>query len=138
MRDLTAKTNIQNITDTIGGGIVQFHYRLPTTEERFAFAKACLVQQGDKVEYDANPARLEFGLKVITGFKEGDFGAGGKPISSDEKSEHYQKDWKQLLEKTASDLVMALGMAVFEGARLLGPGQKEGEGEAPLANSSGA
>lgn len=142
MRDLTAKTNIQKITDAIGGQIVELHYRLPTTEERFAFAKACLVQEGDEVKHDANPARLKFGLLVLTGFGEDDFGSNGQPISADPQSPNYIETWKDQLEESASDLIMALGMAVFEGARLLGPGtikkaEDEEGGEGPLGNNSG-
>ncbi len=138
MRDLTSKKNMQNITDAIGGQVVQMYYRLPTTEERFGFTKACLEQDGDEVKYNPGPARLEYGLKVLTGFREGDFGADGKPISSDPKSKAYRKDWKKLLGQTSADLVMALALAVFEGARLLGPGDPKKEGaDLPLSTSSG-
>lgn len=149
MRDLTAKHNVQKISDTIGGGIVQLYYRLPTTEERFAFNKAYLVQDGDDVKYDPNPARLKFGLLVLSGFAYGDFKADEKLFSADPEHESYREDWKKLLEETSADLIMALGMAVFEGARLLGPGKpykkenslsgeiKEAESDCPLGSNSG-
>jgi len=134
MRDLTAKTNIMRITDAIGGGIVELHYRLPTTEERLEYQRACLVQDGDEVRFDPGQARVDFGLLVLTGIRDGDFAADGKPISSNPDSPDYREDWKILLRATASDLLGALGMAVFEGARLLGPKQ---EAEPPLLSSSG-
>jgi hypothetical protein len=148
VRDLTSKHNVQNISDTIGGGIVQLHYRLPTTEERFGFAKACLVQDGDDVKYDSLPARLEYGLKVLTGFRHGDLQADDKLFSSDPEHEDYREDWKKLLEETSADLIMALAMGVFEGTHLLSPKKKKekqevtagkidkAEGDAPLASNS--
>ncbi len=143
MRDLTSVKNSMFVADTIGGGYVEFTYRLPTTEERLAFRQACLVQVEDEVKFEPFTARLEFGLKVLTGFTEGYFTDNDKPISIN------QDNWKELIKATASDLIEALGMGVFEGARLLGPKAPQvektkakpaspeiAEPSAPLATSS--
>lgn len=112
--------NRLKISDASCGEVIELHYRLPTTEERVAYQRACLLREGKKVRFDANPARLKYGLLILTGFAEGAFAAGGQPISADPAAENYRADWKELVKKTASDLVSALAMVVFEGIRIAG------------------
>src|SRR3990170_758002 len=74
--------------------------------------------------------RVEFGLKVLTGFKDGDFGVDGKPISSDPESNNFYPEWKNLLREKAPRILSALAVGVFEGGRVQTP-EEEGDGEDP-------
>ena len=107
------------ISDAISGGTVAFRYRLPSTEERVEYRRDCLRkdEENDTVVFDADGARQKHGMNILTGIREGDFTAAGTPVSSDPESDHYRPDWKDLVAETASDLVAALAMTVFENVR---------------------
>lgn len=107
--------NDLTIQDTISGSEIGLYYRLPSTKERVAFNKACFKQQNGKLVNQVVAARAAAGELVLTGFREGDFSFAGQPISSDPASPHYRKDWKQLVKETAGDLLITLGLTVFEG-----------------------
>jgi len=142
MRDLkpTDKNELV-VHDAISGTDIVLYYRLPTTSERIAYQRALIRKTGKKVVLRAGEARQEFGLKILTGIREGDFGYDGKTISSDPKSERYRDDWKQLVGETAGDLVEVLALTVFEGARTATAPTDfdfdEGEEATPLPTTSG-
>lgn len=119
MRDLEqSDKNTLTIKDAISGTDIELYYRLPMTPERVAYQSRMFRTKGGKMKVQVFEARIEFGLKILTGFREGDFGIKGKPIASDPQSKNYQEDWKELIKATAADIVNAFAFVVFEGATL--------------------
>ncbi len=121
-------------TDKIANCSITLFYKLPSTEERTAYSSELIVRKKRKVESKIGPTRLKYGLKVLTGFKEGDFATDRGPISSDPGSSRYDANWKALVTKYASHLIMALGAHVFESADEEEPDETEpddgdGQGE---------
>ena len=119
MRDL--KQSDQNtliIKDAISGTDIELYYRLPLTSERVAYQNKLVSRKNGKIQIHAIEARIEFGLKILTGFREGDFGFDGKPISANPQSQNYKENWKELIKATAADIVNAFAFVIFEGASL--------------------
>lgn len=139
MRDLEqSNKNILTIKDAISGTDIELYYRLPSTSERVAYQSRLISHKGGKIQVHTLEARLEYGLKILTGFREGDFGVKGRPISSDPQNQNYHENWKELIRAMAADIVNAFAFVVFEGAAVNAepePGTgTEGEGaeERPL------
>jgi hypothetical protein len=107
--------NELKILDSISGSEIVLYYRLPTTRERIAFNKSCFKEKGGKLINHTVAARAAGGEMVLAGIRDGDFVYGGTPLSSDPNSPNYREDWKALVKETAGDLLIALGMTVFEG-----------------------
>jgi hypothetical protein len=119
MRDLQkSERNTIRVQDAISGSEIELYYRTPTTKEMVEYQRLLVKRVQGKTIYDAVNARLTMGLKILTGFREGDFGFDGKPISSDPASPNYREDWKELLAESASDIITAFAFAVFEGVRV--------------------
>ncbi len=119
MRDLTrSDKNKMVINDARSGSEIELYYRNPATQEEVEYQAKLFKRQGKKVLINAFSTRLEMGLKILTGFREGDFGIKGKPIASDPQSPNYKENWKDLLKDSAADIITAFSFAVFEGARL--------------------
>lgn len=117
MFDLTASRNVAVIT--MNGEAHELYYRTPTTEELVGFQAEGIVRKGNKIHNRMVAARVKYGARVLTGFKEGTFGCDGLPISTDPKNKkQYRADWKELLVKAAPQLVAAVGQVAFEGVRL--------------------
>lgn len=142
MRDLTkTDKNVLKITDSISASEIELYYRNPATTEIVAYQNRMYRREGNKVKIDAANTRIDFGLKVLTGFRDGDFGIDGKPISADPASPGYCKDWKTHLKENAGDIIMTLAMHVFEGIRTGSQEKIEiemedvGEDTLPLAKS---
>jgi hypothetical protein len=118
MRDLTrSDKNSLIIDDSRSGTEIQLFYRNPLTEEEVAYQAALYRKHGKKVRLNSYEARLKYGLKILTGFREGDFGQDGAPISADPASPYYRENWKDLLRDEAPDIVTTFAFAIFEGAR---------------------
>ena len=136
MRDLTASDrNEMTINDTRSGSEILVYYRNPTTEEEIAYQANLFRRKGKKMKIAAFNTRLRFGLKIINGFRDGDFGLAGKPISSDPVSPNYREDWKSLISSQAPDILNAFAFAVFEGARVDTGMNFEFEGEETEGNA---
>lgn len=119
MRDLTrSDKNKMVINDARSGSEIELYYRNPTTQEEVEYQSKLFKRQGKKMLINAFSTRLEMGLKILTGFREGDFGIEGKAISADPQSQHYKENWKELLKENAADIITAFSFAVFEGARI--------------------
>ncbi len=119
MRDLKkTDRNVLKIQDAISGSEIELYYRMPTTQEMVQYQSKLIKKQGKKVLMNAFETRLEMGLKILTGFRDGDFGIDGSPISSEPSSSNYREDWKDLLKETAADIVTTLAFNVFEGVRI--------------------
>ncbi len=147
MRDLKrCDDNKLFIKDAVSDTQIELSYRMPTTQEMVQYQARQVHRVNGKVVLKPFETRLEFGLKILTSIREGDFGYDGKPISCDLNSEHYREDWKALLKESAADIITTLALTVFEGARLdtgdvvfegedAGAGVEAGEATLPLAQS---
>lgn len=119
-RILGAAENSLKINDPQGGEPITFFYRNPTNKERAQYqTNTFKVRGAGRVEIKTFETRLEFGLRIITGFREGDFlvEENGKPVpfSSKEGTRYFRPDWKSLLERDAGDLIAFLAAFVFDG-----------------------
>ena len=139
MRELKAiEKNTIRITDAVSGETVERYYRMPAATERVAFERAAHQWKKNTFVDNAAEARLEFGMKILTGFKEGAFSVDGTPISSDQNSDRYHPEWKSLVRDSASDLVSAMAMAVFQGSKVEETeAGEEDDGTSPFGESSG-
>ncbi|MBT9169275.1 MAG: hypothetical protein DDT19_02631 [Syntrophomonadaceae bacterium] len=118
MRDLNkSDKNKIVVHDAVSGSELELYYRTPTTSEMVQYQSKLFRRAGKKILINAFETRLEMGLQILTGFRDGDFGIDGKPISCNPNSENYREDWKELLKETAADVVTAVAFTVFEGAR---------------------
>ena len=110
--------NQVTIHDNISNTEILFFYRTPTTSELEGFSNMSIQRRGKKIRFRQAEARLQYGLKILTGIRDGDFERldNGRyvPISSDEGSPHYYPQWKEWLRDNAADLVMLLGLHVFD------------------------
>ena len=125
------------VFDSATGQEVELTHRLPTTSEEVEFQRRTFRRRDrrnispEDIARNLAEIRVEFGLKVLTGFKEGDFGVDGKPISSDPESSNFYPEWKNLLREKAPRIVSALAVAVFEGGRVQSPDEEEDEDPFP-------
>ena len=94
---------------------ITLYYHLPTTEDRIGYANAQIVRQGNTVKNNMGEARLKYGLKILAGFKDGDFEKDDRqPMSSDPASPNYDPGWKARIRQYASDIVSLLAIHVFD------------------------
>lgn len=101
--------------DHISGSELVLYHRLPTTEERTAYANGQIVREGNKLKNKLADVRINFGLKILTGFREGDFlKAENQPFSADPASPVYDAAWRTLIKKYAADVLTVLSIRVFE------------------------
>lgn len=119
MKDLKASENNNLIiNDARSGTEIELYYRNPTTQEEVQYQARLIKRQGKKILINAFETRLEMGLKILTGFRDGDFGYDGKPIASEPSSPNYREDWKELLKTAAADIITVFAFHIFEGARV--------------------
>ena len=118
-RDLGSK-NILKIKDSISGDTLEVSYRTPATAEIQSYMSSLVKRKGNKIKLKAAETRVKWGREIIEGFKEGDFLYKGQAFSSDPGSDKYREDWKDLIEKDAADILIALAASVFEGTRAVG------------------
>lgn len=84
MRELkTSDKNKLTIADARSGTEIELYYRTPAPSEEVAYQARLIKRKGNKVVFNSHETRLEFGFKILTGFRDGDFGIDGKPLSSD-------------------------------------------------------
>jgi hypothetical protein len=116
-RDLSAKENTITIKDGISGDNVQFRYRTPTASDIQGYSSATIKRKGNKVIFSPVQPKLDYGMQILTGVREGDFSFDGKALSSDPASPLFREDWKELLKLHAPDLLILLASLVFDGTR---------------------
>jgi hypothetical protein len=109
----------KTIATTRGEDITLYH-RDPTPDEIHAYNNEAIRRKGNKVEFRQSYAQEKYGLRILTGIKEGDFGIIGpdkKPVcvSSDPDSDFYRKNWKKLFRQHALSVVITFGAAIFGG-----------------------
>lgn len=139
MRELKAVTNnVLKISDALTGETVELFYRMPTTAERVAFERSAHQWKKNQFVDASAQARIEYGMKILTGFQDGAFAVDGRAISSDPEAENYYAGWKDLVKESAGDLVAALAAAVFQGARVTAAEDDEAEDTSPFGQSSDA
>lgn len=121
------------ISDAVSGAEITLFYRVPTTTERMDYFSNLYKREGDELIDRSSETRLYWAKKVITGVGEGCFGFQPKkkkkndpepeivPLSSDKDSDHYMKDWLDLVVQLAPDLVEFLVVRVFDGAKQIPP-----------------
>src|SRR3990172_13001590 len=142
MLDLSKQDEVfrKIIFDSATGQEVELLHRLPTTSEEVEFQRKTFRRRDRKtispedIARNLAEIRVDFGLRVITGFKDGDFGVDGKPISSDPVSTNFYPEWKALLRDKAPRILSALAVGVFDGGRVQTP-EEEGDGEDPFPGS---
>lgn len=110
--------NTMVLQDTLSDCEIHLKYRMPTPQEIISYRNGDTKRKRNKIVVNTGANRLEHGLKILKGFRDGDFAKieNGKqvPISSDPKSKNYDEDWKGLVEKQASDLIETLAVQVFD------------------------
>src|SRR3990172_4138175 len=129
------------VFDSATGQEVELLHRLPTTSEEVEFQQRTFRRRDKKsispedIARNLAEIRVDFGLRIVTGFKDGDFGVDGKSISSDPGSNNFYPEWNNLLRDKAPRIISALAVAVFEGGRVQTPEEEEGDGEDPFPGS---
>lgn len=115
--------NVKNefaVQDKLSGDELMLYYRTPTAEEHIKYSKEKLVRRGNKFEDRLTETLIKYGGKILTGIRKGDFArrVGGKTVlySSESGDPDYDPNWKELLRAHAADLLILLGMHVFEPA----------------------
>ena len=126
------------VFDSVSGREFELYHRVPTTQEEVEFQRKTFRRRDRKsispedIARNLAEIRVDFGLRIVTGFKDGDFGVDGKPISSDPESTNFYPEWKNLLRDKAPRILSALAVGVFEGGRVQTPEEEEGDGEDPF------
>jgi len=120
-RPISSGANQMVIWDARSASAIEFHRRILKPEEE----KINQIKIGRSKGKSMVIACLYFGLQNLLGFREGDFGLGGKPISSDEKSSYFYKRWKPLLKLMASDLIVIFAAEILQEKRLMPRTQKQ-------------
>ena len=110
--------NELKIHDNISDSDITLKYRMPTTRERQDYQNMVLGRKRNKITYNQAAARLEFGLKILQGFGDGDFErkVDGRFVAFSwrEGSENFYPEWKQWIAAHAGDLVMLLAAHVYD------------------------
>ena len=98
----------------IGGQKVGVYYRSPTPSEYIGYHREKLKFRGGKIENNLIEANLRYGLKVITGVRQGDleFRENGAWKKLD-TTMMPEAEWKALIERDFLELVDFVGSRVF-------------------------
>lgn len=120
-RRLNATQNELKIHDNVSDSTIVMYYRQPTASEIAEYQNKQIERKRNKVTFRQGEIRIEYGNKVLTGFRDGDFeipreDGGYLAIASDPKSPDYNEEWRKHVNKYAPDLVSLLGAYVFEGS----------------------
>ncbi len=110
--------NELKINDNISGSELSLYFRMPTPSERQGYSNMAVQRRGRKVKFLQSEARLKYGMKILTGFKDGDFerkeGDSYLPMASEPGHENYFEGWRDWVQHNADDLVMLLASHVFD------------------------
>jgi hypothetical protein len=113
-RELKNKTAAVTFVDSIAGGQCKFYYRIPTASEIQEYDSMRIRREKNQSFDNTSTARITMAARILTGIREGDFTVGDRPLSSDEKSENYDANWKDKVLDAAPDLLLLLGAFVFD------------------------
>ena len=130
------------IYDGVGNGVAVFYTRNILPSERVKYLGSLIKKDEKGVTFLDNEVRLQNGSEILTGIEDNYFqDSDGTFIASDKHSPNYKEDWKELIIKHASELVMMVAVQMFESNRILSVNQamaNEIDTEpSPLANGSG-
>jgi hypothetical protein len=126
-----------NVTDELSGDPILFQMRMPGAKMRNKYNNKSIVRRGRKTEFNAALARVEYGMKLLVGIREGDFLIPPKEhenyenlqdsltsvedsdlkflnIASDQSSPFYTSQWKEHVEKYGNDLIEAAASKLFD------------------------
>jgi hypothetical protein len=103
---------------TPGGDEVGVYFRQPTTKEMHGYQNEAVQRKRNNVKFRSSEAQMKYGDKVMEGIRDGDCGVPNStgaivPISSNPESPDYRENWRDLLEKYAPNVIIALGAYVF-------------------------
>lgn len=115
----SSKKNLLLMQDNLSNSTLGLYYRTPTTKERQAYINRRSVREGKQFRDNSAANRVEFGARILTGLREGDFerAAGVDdfvPISTNEKDKNYFPDWREWMLENCSDVLTMLSIRVFE------------------------
>ena len=112
--------NKLSINDPISDSVVQWYYRLPTTEERLQYRNKVISRSsaGVVVNENADEIMLDLAFDMICGFRVGDFerrldDGSYAPFSWRQEDGNYYPEWKEWLRDNALDLVAPLAVKLF-------------------------
>jgi len=129
----SGEINELKIYDNLSDSEITLYYRMPTTRERQDYQNKSMQRKGNKVEFNQAAARLESGMTILVGFKEGGFERKVEekyvPFTWKEGSENYYPEWKTWLMKNAADLIMLLAAQVFDVSAIIAKGEEGKEEE---------
>ncbi len=123
MRILGKNTkNELEIFDAVSSSTITYYWRNPTDAERIRYSNE-LYTRSKKEDKDIilmHPEiKKEYGLKVLTGFKPGDFAdENGKPIGTEKGSENYDPNWKEKLLEYVPEHLTLIATHVFESTKI--------------------
>jgi len=127
--ELNSKHNVIELA-ILGQGVMELEFRWPTVEEQAGYRAARYVREGGQVVTRVFEPRLEYGMKVATGFTSGPFTVDGEPLSSTPGESGYRKDWKRLVARVAPGVFEALAVRVFDNVAEL-PRRRDGKDGEP-------
>ena len=124
MRILNAERTLL-LEDIASNTSILLSYRLPTTDERVQYSAGLWKKIGNEVTSCHAEVRAKFGLQILTGIRDGDFGTVHDsevvPLSGNPGSEHYDQNWKDIISLQAEDVLIMLGKFAFEDALKISP-----------------
>jgi hypothetical protein len=108
------------------GEEMHLDWRLPTTAEIRAYTSDFYRAASEKETKDPD-FPLSYGLAVLIGIRDNEWGIEGKPVSSNPDSPDYRSDWKEALAKNdlARIIITGLAAVAFGGARLKAEDEKK-------------
>lgn len=126
-----------DVIDELSGDKIKFFMKMPGAKLRNKYNNKSIVRRGRKTEFNAALARVDFGMKLLVGIREGDFLIPPEEhenyenlkdmlisvedsdkkfltISSDPSSPFYTSQWKEHVEKYGNDLIEAAASKLFD------------------------
>jgi len=105
------------VRDKFSDSDVVLYYTPPTTKDRLEFQNNFIKRKGDTVEVELIDEQVELGLRLVTGFRKGDFErlVDGEWItfSSDKDDPDYFEGWRDWIRDFAADLIEPFVIHVF-------------------------
>lgn len=114
-----SKDQILPIRDINNDTVLHFIFDEPDSDEIIKYRsmltkKSVEAALGNKSNEEVQWMQIEFGLKKIKGLAEGDLTINKKSVSTDQKSENYLPNWKEILKKNYGYLIIRFTEQLFE------------------------
>ncbi len=110
------------IQDNVSNSEITLKYRVPEPDELIAYRNGQTQRKRNKIKDCSAENRQKWGVKILTGFNDGDFekkkGNDWVPISSDPNSPNHDSEWKKQVKEQAADLIETLAVYVFEASSM--------------------